>query len=203
MNQFKSTIEEYFSYYLNELKDNGFIEWWKYESNTYNLSDSISSIYLQYDKKGNIKEKSESLMREASITSDFTIKWLEKAKNVFYLDRTEPIHYMSRIKQIPFRVDNIIDKISQVEIKGSSEASTSSSVSFPYKQKWCYQMYNIYIQKIKPFHPTKGLLFEETFTPLKVMEYEIYKRDCKWGKAGTSKIKYKNITIEQFLQNIN
>jgi hypothetical protein len=137
-------------------------------------------------------------MRKASITSDFTIKWSERAKNVFYLDVTEPIN--SLIRYIPFRVDDPKERISQVETKGSSERTTSSSISFPYKQKWCYQLHNVYIQKIKPFHPLKGLLFGDTFTPKEVIKLERYKRDCKYGKKGNSKIKYDIKTLEEYVK---
>ena len=197
--EFKSTIELYFSYYLEELQDNGYIDWWGYESSTYDLSESVSLPYKQYLKSGKIKDKLEHVMHKASITADFTIEWLEKAKNVFYLDVNEPIDYMSSVRDIPFRVNGNL--VSEVEIKGSSERTTSSSVSFPYKQKWCYQLYKVYIQKIKPIHPTKGLLFGDTFTPKKVIKEEVYKRDCKWGKKGESKLKYEIKTLDEFIKN--
>ena len=198
MNKFKSTEEEYFSYYLEDLKEAGYIEWWGYEVSTYILSEPLSLGYLQLDKKGNIKAKMEHLLREATITSDFTIKWLEKAKNVFYLDYSEEIN--CNVKDIPFRVDSIFDKTSQVEVKGSMEFNTTSSISFPYKQKWCYQLHKVYIQKIKPYHQKDGLLFDKTFTPKKVIELEVYARDCKFGKKGQSKLKYNVKTLKQYAE---
>ena len=195
---FKSDIEYYFALYLTELKAAGYVDEWVYEKYTWSLSDPIKSEYTHISKRGKISAKTEHLAHKASITADFSVKWSEKAKNVFYLDVNEPIE--GRVKDIPFRVDDPDVRISHIETKGSSESRTSSSISFMYKFKWCYQLYNIFIQKIKPYHPTKGLLFGDTFTPVEVVKLERYKRDSKWGRKGQSKIKYKIKTLKEYVQ---
>ena len=205
-NQFKSQVEEYFSYYLEELQEAGYISEWFYENNTFDLSDSISEPYLLQGKY-KVLEKTEHLLHKASITADFTIVWTDKAKNIFYLDREVPIN--CKVSEIPFRISWKAHQwpfpISYIEIKGSSEAKTSSSVSFPYKQKWLFWKEGIYIQKIKPFAPKKksGILFQSTFTPKKVIDIERYVRDCKYGRQGESKLKYDYKTLNQFIYNIN
>ena len=198
-NKFKSQVEEYFSYYLEELQETGYIDEWFYENDTFELSESVSEPYLLQGKY-KILEKTEHLLHKASITADFTIVWTDKAKNIFYLDRRVPIN--CNIKDIPFRIgDGANNSISYIEVKGSSEAKTSSSISFPYKQKWLYFKYGIYIQKVKPFAPKRksGILFQTTFTPKKVIDIERYVRDCKYGRQGESKIKYDYRTLNQFI----
>jgi len=198
---FKSDIEFYFHLYCKELEVAGFIKEYFYEANTFDLCEPYSRKYL-VQGKNKVIEKEEFLLHKSSITADFTIFWTEKARNIFYLDVTIPIIVLA--KTIPFRLakEDGYKLATFVETKGMSESSTSSSVSFPLKQKQLVKDKQIFIQKIKPFSPINGSnsLFEATFTPRKVVDLEIYKRDCKWGKKGQSKIKYKIVTLEQFLK---
>lgn len=203
MYKFKSQVETYFSYYLEELKSADFVEDWWYERDIFLLSPPISLPYL-FIGKNNILEKTEHVLHKASITADFTIQWTKKAENIFYLNREKPIK--TPIKSIPFRLSyNNGSLLSLVEIKGSNESNTSSSISFPYKQKWLYYIYNILIQKIRPFKNTlqSDILFQKTFTPIKVINLEVYKKNCKFGNKGTSKLKYKYRTLIEFLNNFN
>lgn len=197
----KSKEELYFSYYLEELKDAGFVKKWGYESDTFKLSDSISLPYCTNSRKG-ILTKEEHILRESSITADFTIYWnLDKAKNIFILDSKTPINV--KVKLIPFRMGMLSERdVSYVEVKASNEIRTSSSISFPYKQKWVYDKYGVYIQKIKPFHPTKksDILFQNTFTPMNVIEQEVYKVKCSGGNVGDSKLKYPVRTLQDYLK---
>jgi hypothetical protein len=196
---FKSKEEEYFSYYLDELKLAGYIDEWYYEKDTFNLSESVSLPYLTFSRK-KIIEKYEFILHKASITADFTIRWNKKAENIFYLNPVIPIVF--KIKDIPFRINS--QDVSYVEIKAEYEGNTSSSISFPYKQKWLYSKYGIYIQKIRPFSytKTKGILFQNTFTPEIVIGKEIYYKNCKGGKTGESKLKYNIKSLKNFITDI-
>lgn len=189
----KSLTELYFSYYIDELVDAGFISQWWYEKDTFKLADSVHYHYEQYNKKATkVIEKKELLLRKASITADFTILWNDSSLNVFIrqLDvSNSPL--VCKITDIPFKGNNWY---SYIETKGEYEGNTSSSISFPYKQKWVYQLHNIYIQKIQPF-----ILFEKTFTPTKVMKLSTYKRDGKYGKKGQSSLKYEPRTLKEYL----
>ena len=198
----KSKEELYFSYYLEELKDAGFVKEWSYESDTFKLSDSISLPYCTNSKKG-VLAKEEHILRKSSLTADFTICWnFNKSKNIFVLHPGEPISI--NVKLIPFRIGIISEDevYSYVEVKASNEIRTSSSISFPYKQKWVYDKYGIYVQKIKPFHPTKksNILFQNTFTPMNVIRQEVYKIKCPGGNVGDSKLKYPVRTLQDYLK---
>lgn len=195
---YKSFIELYFSYYLNELKEAGFIEEWWYETDTFELSDPVKKSYLKKLKNKEVIAE-ENWLQSSSITADFKIKWMYTAINIFVL---LPKFAVTSVRAIPFRQsqidyeDTVLPYLfSWVETKGNIESSTSSSISFPYKQKWCYQKYGVYIQKIKPLQ-----LFQDTFTPNKVLELEKYVRDCKFGTKGSSKLHYTPRTLEEYLK---
>lgn len=195
--EFKSKEEQYFYYYCLELKETGFIKNVFYEKATFNLCAPYSRSYLQKTARG-VKEMSESLLEKSSLTADFTIEWAEQAKNIFYLDSSTPIS--CKVKDIPFRLCSPDVLISHIETKAVHEFGTSSSISFPYKQKQVLKDYSIYIQKIKPFS-AKGekCLFEKTFTPKMVIAEEVYQVNTKQGKKGESKLRYEVKTLEEFL----
>jgi len=199
--EMKSHIELYFSWWLDELQEAGYIEEWEYEKDTFKLSDPIRLSFIE-KLITKIKRREETILEKAPCTAYFTIKWTKKAANVFYLDRCIPVK--GKVSAIPIRLANVNGKdlISYVETKGNNESSTSSSISFPYKQKWVYQLYGVLIQKVKPFSYTvnSNILFQKTFYPKKVLEVEKYKRDCKYGKKGTSKLKHQTKTLSQFLK---
>lgn len=199
---YRSFIELYFSYYLNELKESGFVENWWYEVDTFKLSDPIKGTYFK-ELKSKVKVEEYHLLREASLTADFTIKWNINSVGLFLF---WPIKLIQcKITDIPFHIgklanDNVL--WSYVETKGNNESSTSSSISFAYTQKWVYQLHGIFIQKIKPFgyKRQRKILFQDTFTPKKVIELEVYVNDCKWGKRGESKLHYPVRTLEEYLK---
>lgn len=193
--EYKSLEEVYFAAYLEELRINGFISSFHYEKHTFELTDSVSIPYLK-QLKTKVVSKDEHILAKTSLTSDFTIYWNDKASNIFFLDKS-PIR---NVKRIPFRVDNNL-KISEVEIKAINESNTSSSISFPVKQKWVYDKHKIFIQKIKPFDPKNvKSLFTLTFYPEFVINDLTYKRTTKFGIKGTTKIKGKFKTIKTFLE---
>lgn len=200
MSNFKSTSERYFSYYLEELQEAGFIKKWYYEQDTWELTPKLEITYLKR-LKTKIKEETEFLLHPSSITADFTIIWEEKARNIFFLDVNLPI---KDVKLIPFRVSEFVRNRyhTYVECKQvKTFKANNSDISFPYKQKFLYQLYEIYLQKIKPFTPNNSptCLFKETFTPMKVAEEERYVKRTADNKIGDSKLKYKVRTLKEFL----
>jgi len=195
---FKSKEELYFSYYLEELQENGFINFWRYESDTYTLSPKLE---MPYEKrmKTKVKTEYEFLLHPSSITADFTIQWNDKAANIFYLDRYAPI---KSVKAIPFRLNKLGSDCSLIEVKGAHTFKTNTSdISFPYKQKFLFEKYKIYIQKIKPFdtNVNKNTLFQSTFTPKKVIDSEKYVKNTAKNKIGDTKLKYSPITLQEFV----
>lgn len=189
--EYKSKLEYYFVLYLEELQKEGFIEDFGYERIKFQLCDNIQAPYKKL-KKGVISDCSEALIRENSYQPDFDIIWSKKALNTLVLDRYMPI--LGNISKIPFRLASDDLSVSYIETKPNNESKLSSSIEFPIHQKWIYQKFGFYIQKVKPY-----ILFEETFTPKKVIDSEIYNNNTKFGKKGDSKLKYKPKTLKEWL----
>lgn len=195
---FKSELEYTFCLFLEQLQEAGFIQEFGYETIKFKLSPSVYSYYLK-QLKTKIKEEEEFLMRENTYQPDFPIKWSEKAKNLFYLDRNVPI--TSKITDIPFRLskDSVFvgeeNLTTYVEVKPIFEGKLNSSKEFPLIQKQLWQDQGIFVQKIKPEN-----LFKETFVPDKLIASNVYQKQSKFGTRGSSKYKFNVRTLEEYLK---
>ena len=195
---FKSELEYNFCLYLEQLQEADFIQEFGYETVKFELSPSVYSYYTR-QLKTKIKEEEEFLMRENTYQPDFPIKWSEKAKNVFYLDRDVPI--TCKVTDIPFRLskDSVFvgeeNLTTYAEVKPIFEGKLNSSKEFPLIQKQLWQDKCIFIQKIKP-----EILFKETFVPDKLIASNVYKRDSKFGTKDSSKFRYAPRTLEEYLK---
>lgn len=195
---FKSELEYTFCLFLEQLQEEGFIQEFGYETIKFKLSPSVYSYYLK-QLKTKIKEEEEFLMRENTYQPDFPIKWSEKAKNLFYLDRNVPI--TCKITDIPFRLskDSVFvgeeNLTTYVEVKPIFEGKLNSSKEFPLIQKQLWQDQGIFVQKIKPEN-----LFKETFVPDKLIASNVYQKQSKFGTRGSSKYKFNVRTLEEYLK---
>lgn len=189
---YRSNEELYFSYYLEELKEAGYIKEWSYETSKFELSTTVS-IEKQYEDLSKVKEtlkkKEVPIDQGKTCTADFTIIWEPIAEGLFYYNCGTIVEDLKL--NLPFIVYSTTDCISftsYIEIKPEVENTrvVSSSVSFPYKASWVLDKYGVYIQKIKPLG--KGGLFHQTFVPKKYIDETRYKKDYTHTKSG---FKYK------------
>jgi len=199
---FKSFIELYFAYYLQELQDSGYIKEWAYEKLCFILTEPYSRQYKK-QLKSKVKTEEEFLLSKSSIQEDFYIEWDKKAENIFYLNPNIPIK--KPVKKIPFRLStkDVSNKlITLVETKGFNSSAVSSNTSFPYKQKFLLYKEGLYIQKVYPFSykKSKKTLFRDTFMPDRVLQSETYINTTVYGKKGDSKIKYPVKTLSEFIK---
>jgi hypothetical protein len=68
-----------------------------------------------------------------------------------------------------------------------------------------WDRHSIYVQIIKAYiKEGKKCLFEETFTPKKVVKKEVYLKDIpiKNIKKGDTKIKFKIRTLDEYLESV-
>ncbi len=195
---FKSELEYNFCLYLEQLQEHGFIQEFGYETVKFELSPSVYSYYTR-QLKTKIKEEEEFLMRENTYQPDFPIKWSEKSKNLFYLDRDVPI--ICKITDIPFRLskESVIvgeeNLTSFIECKPKFEGKLNSSKEFPLIQKQLWQDKKIFIQKIKP-----EILFKETFVPDKLIASHRYKVNTKFGTKGDTMYRFPVRTLQEYLK---
>lgn len=192
MSKFTNTQEEYFYYWLEELEKEGYVKNITYNSNSFNLNDSLSVNYKKITgKKTEIKEL--KLIKERSYTPDFIFEFTEKAKGIFYFEENEDKKIFPLISK---------DKKIYVDTKGEYTKHYSSTITFGDRQAMMWYKHQIYVQIIKPFiKDGKKCLFEQTFVPSKVLKKEKYLKDIpnKNIKKGDSKIKFDVKTLNEFI----
>jgi hypothetical protein len=166
--------EKNFYYFLLELENNNIISNIKYEEKSFLLSDKIE--YEDIIKlKTKVKIKTKTLLHPHEYTPDFTFEVINKviANSIF---------------KITFR------GVCYIDVKGEFTRNFNSSITFPLNQKWMYQRYGIYVEKVIP-----NSLFKKTFLPLEVKKNSYYKIGSRKGK---SKLDYKPKTLKMFLKEI-
>jgi len=131
----KSKEEQYFEWWLRELEGAGIIESYKYEPPPFLLSSRVTQTICK-QLKTKTKFVDRTLLREHRYTLDFLIFWNKTPKWLY--------------------AQNLI---SHVDVKGSY-ARNFNDIAFGINQKWLYNDYGIYVQKVVP---TK--LFARSFTP--------------------------------------
>ena len=181
---FKSKEEEYFSYYLDELIDLQYVEYWKYEPFSFKLSEEVS---YSYDKplKTKKKEVTKTFLHAHEYTPDFLIQWTDKADRVF----TRMIDNYSYFPGIYFIADS--HRQSYVDVKPAFDRHNMTRL-FVINQKWVFEKYGAYVQKIV-LTGTKNALFQATFTPYKYLITD------KTGKPRA--LKYKPINLKEYASN--
>jgi len=190
LGDFDSKEEFYFYFYLKELEKKNIISDIKYQYPKYTLSLPLVAL-----KETNLKTKTKledyNLLKEHHCTPDFSFKWnsdyLRKAFNIYnVLDGTY------------YRANKIgRDYISIVDTKGENNNNPivrHSHTVFAINQKWVYEKYNIFIQKIIVSNK-KNSIFDKTFTPSRYLFTD--------KQTKTRAIHYNVKTINQWLQTIN
>jgi hypothetical protein len=179
--EFKSNEEMYFSWWLEELEEAGYIESWTYEPETFVLSTAIK-IPWHKQLKTKTKEQSLTLMQPSSYTPDFEIKWNDNAKGVFYMTHSGTYKVRPYIIQTGTRC--------LVDVKGTFSRMNQISVhTFPDRQKWLYQNTGNFVQKVVPLRKKTGL-FVKTFTPRKFL---------KTPTGKDKKLAWKDVSLDEFL----
>ncbi len=180
---FDSFEEYYFDEYLKELKETGYIIDYEYHPEKFILSEPVFYMTKRSVKRvaNNIIVNEKTLLREHTYQCDFRIVWAEKAENFLYC------RFDAFIKEeYPFFATGINgDIVSYVDVKGNFAASTNTSdVRFPVNQKWVFNKYQIFVQKIILFQKhKKGVryvwtgIFPETFLPKRYLLTDAKKKN--------------------------
>lgn len=203
-----STHETYFEWWLNEAQKAGFVKSWyrQTEPNVICAAAKIPFIKIVEQKKETKRTKAErTLFRESKYTEDYVIVWpKENLLNVDIYNQTSERNINT--KDYFFLSQDINDeRVTHVDVKPDRIGMqiSSSSYSFKINQKLMWLLHNIHVQKVVLFPASNSdsdnTLFQRTWTPVKYKKQEVYKRDCPWGKKGTSKLRYNARTIRQFL----
>lgn len=182
MSNYESKEELYFTWWLDELKLNGYIDNWKYHPKPFALSDSVKIIW-QKQLKTKVKKVPRTLMKGHNYQADFLIRWNNKAKNIFFgKDNTvNMIAYPFMAEYNSFH--NYYRSI--VDVKGTFNQNDAWR-RFSIDQKWVWQRYKIYVQKVIPIK-----LFKSTFTPIRYLKTDKQTRHRK--------LAYTPVSLYQFI----
>lgn len=172
--KFDSDEELHFAYYLEELKDKGFIKSWDKNIDPLELTDGILWKYKYLSKNG-VKTKTQNLMRSSVYTYDWNIYWEEKAHGIFVTELDEVD--MPKIST-PFVSQG---NISRVETKGDFDKNNMTRLAIN-NIKFIWYRHSIFISLIKV--PT---IFKETFTPRRYLTTDRTRRmrRLKYGEVRT------------------
>ncbi len=149
--RYDSKEEVYFSWWLDDVHNAGYITEFDYHCENFLLSESAKYSHIK-QLKAKIKLMPGVLLSAHFYKPDFKITWSDKAFNVFFGNHVKKSKY-------PF-FSECLGEPCYVDVKGGYEKQSSRTQVFTMNQKWMYFKYSIYIQKIVP-----EKLFAETFYP--------------------------------------
>lgn len=186
LHNYDSNEEWYFSWYLQELQETGYIERIKYHPKSFSLFEKIDISFIE---KLKTKERKafRQLLKPHKYQADYLIIWTLKAENLFWSKDKyyNPFGYPFILTDISGEVKS---KRSIVDIKGTFNKNESWT-KFSINQKWVFERYGIYIQKLIPIK-----LFKASFTP---------KRYLTTDKSGKPrKLDYKPLTLAEYVSGL-
>lgn len=181
-----SNEELFFSWYLSELCDYGYVLDVIPQPEPFKMQDGLCHTYVKEMKTKN-KILEETIIKPSVYTCDFYIKWSEKALNKFIttLDTDQKImkgqgHTLMIAKQ----TENGLH--TYVEVKPSFDQNNMTRLA-RVNAKWVWDKYNEYVNLIIPEKH-----FQKTFTP---------ERYLLTTKSKTKrKLKYEPITLNEYLK---
>jgi hypothetical protein len=183
----KDSWEElYIEWYLQELKEAGYILKYEYQPETFLLSPA-----QKYAERVMLKTKNRidehSILQPHSYTPDYRIFWNSSAIGVFCKilgsskqtdGNHKKAHFWSQLNEIGVPV-SIIDVKPMFDMQNMTRL-------FVINQKWVYAKYDTYCQKVMHEH-----LFEKTFCPFRFTKTNKSMRDRK--------LKFVPISLFEFL----
>lgn len=115
-----SDEEIHFEWFLEELKELGFIKDYSYESETITVTEDAFQI-REIDplkRKTKVVYQDKFLIPSTTYTPDYVIEWDESAKDIFYLDIHDYEYFKQSLQYVPFFAEH---GKSLVEVKPSHD----------------------------------------------------------------------------------
>lgn len=182
---YASDEEKYFSWYLSELQDAGYIRSYISQPESYVLS---APFFYEYDK--HLKTKTniivQKFVHEHIYTPDFRINWNSKARGLFFNTFDDRIN----VKKIPFVAMECIFPYSIIEVKADFSKHNMTRVA-NLNQQWVMAKYGQYVQRAIVSNKTG--IFKTTFTPIKYLFTDKSKK--------LRKIHFETRILKEFIDN--
>jgi hypothetical protein len=177
----KNNIENYTEWFLEELKEYGYIKGYLREPEQLIASAPIKyGRYKRFKRKDKIVEDF-NLFPEIKYTYDYRIIWESKAEYLFYEEVNENrIFQFGKPLFVAHKevINDVLEIVSIIDVKPTTSVmqkggKVSSSVSFPFKQRLVWETFNVYVTKVVPI-PMAGTgyssaLFIIAFTPMRYL----------------------------------
>lgn len=192
----QNQLETYFEWYINELKEAGFIKLVKREPFPILVSEAVENKRYDFSTKTN-RIENYKLFQRNTYTCDWIIIWEKHAHEIFYnLLNNDPIRIFC-----PFyaMVDAKGEHISFIDVKPTAGemifGNNTTGYTFPILQKIIYTIYGIYVNKAIPIplmkkgtvkSGNKQALFLTTFIPKRYLLTDggMQGRDIKYRKQS-------------------
>ena len=181
-----SPEELWFGWYLNELKESGYVNSFVLHPEPFLLAQAYS---YPYDKvlKTRINEMESNLLSPHIYSPDYKILWNKNARGIFWNSISDRV----QLKNVPFVAQETEDGnnnyYSIVEIKAGF-SKFNMDRTFSLNAKWIMQRFGVYVNKI--IISNKNGLFKETFVPTKFLLTDKAKQNRK--------LHFKPRTLEEF-----
>lgn len=214
-------IEQYFEWYLQELKDFGYIKDFFREPETLVVAYKTTANKI-LRKKSIDKIVEIPLFPEIVLTYDYLIIWDKKAEYYFY-ECIEPHNILFqlgmplfiahqghlKIRGEDYDLDDTI--YSYVDVKTltciTQFGGNSSSYTFPIKQRMLYDTFGIYVNKIIPVPAgKKGInlaLFHKSFIPSRYLLTDKNVSARKINFSGQPLLTYLHLKSQEILEMVN
>ena len=168
---FDSQEEKWFSHWLSEALAEGMVDRYVYHPSEIVLSETkiqkvVSEYYTKVRKYKRTRTTDRLILRECTYTPDFIVFFTESFRDVY-----PKLLIEFGEKDVPENVSCYID------VKGTfAGRNNTSAVTFPIKQKWIYDKYEIFINKVVP-----EKFFNKTWVPKYVRLTSRGKVSKKWN----------------------
>ena len=153
-----NSIELYFQWWLEELITAGYIKSYAREPETLIVAETLEYGRIKRFKRKEKEIEKFNLFPEVKYTYDYIIVWEEASEYLFYEEINEEKVFQFG-KPLFVATRHFEDVVSYVDVKPTVNAmrggKVSSSISFPLKQRLCWENNRIYINKVIP-RPMSG-----------------------------------------------
>ncbi len=202
----RNNIEMYFEWYLNELKDAGYIHRYTREAETFELFPQYKAYRNKRHKTKEPTVEEFNLLQKLVYTYDYRIYWENKSMYLFFQesdfsDRTKL--QLQKYNHTLFWAQYDAESkmwVSDVDVKPVPNAARfskglNSYITFPILQKALLWLYGRYVNKVVPI-PSRSsgntlALFPNSFTPIRYLHTD---------KATMArKIHFRTITMATYI----
>lgn len=180
--KYDSKEEVYFAWYLDELKEKGYVNSWHYHPKQFDLTLGFYYYVTEQKKRGGEKTTAHTLAQPQTYTPDFMIVWnkgkyfklakilSEQSDHIF----TANISDLDRFfwcQVIPYELTTYID------VKPMFSKRNSDTAMFSLKRALMLQMHRTHVQKV-----VIQDCFAKTFTPQRFLTCDVSngKRKINW-----------------------